>query len=392
MKCLEAVEWMHRYIDHDLSEEESSALFEHIQSCRECEEEFAMLKELSAQLEELPVLAPRYSLVDAILPQLEALDLGRREEGSASEEIPAATMSAAPVDRRRKQTSGRSRAYRTGAFGLAAAVILGVFIYQVEPRTIRDAEIASYSALDSGQNSSQESSAQDMAQPSAAQQPDSQNMTSDSAQKAAQDTATQDAGLQALESEASEDNKPASSEEHSTAGSSPTADSKHSATTAPEQPNSPASNQKSSSSSAGQKPSSQENDKPVNKEDMSAGNAAGAADGAVSDERVADPPLLEENSSITEQEADVPNERMLMGVSQFAAFNEWPSPDGLFLVKYLDEHLYLYRNESDSSTIVTDLPIEGEWISGEWSEDGTVFTYIVEKDGVSASYTLQPVR
>ncbi|GIO35990.1 hypothetical protein J41TS12_08510 [Paenibacillus antibioticophila] len=381
MKCSEAVEWMHRYIDHDLSEEESSALLEHIQSCRDCKEEFAMLKELSAQLEELPVLAPRYSLVDAILPQLEALDLGRREEGSASEEIPAATMAAEPVNRRRERTSGRSRAYRTGALGLAAAVILGVFIYQVEPRTVRDAEIASYSVMDTSENSSLESSAQDMAQSS-----DADHITSGSAQE----EAAQDASSTTPESEAS-DHRPAA-DEQSTADSSPTADSGHSPETAPAQPDSSVPNQKSPASSSGQKPTSQENEKLANKEDTSAANRTDAPEDAVSDERASDAPMLQENDGNVEQEADVQDGTIMMGISRFAMPDEWASPDGLFLVKYLDEHLYLYRNEIDSSTMVTDLPVEGDWVSGEWSEDGTVFTYIVEKDGVSASYTLQPVR
>lgn len=372
---------MHRYIDHDLSEEESSALLEHIQSCRDCKEEFAMLKELSAQLEELPVLAPRYSLVDAILPQLEALDLGRREEGSASEEIPAATMAAEPVNRRRERTSGRSRAYRTGALGLAAAVILGVFIYQVEPRTVRDAEIASYSVMDTSENSSLESSAQDMGQSS-----DAHHTTSGSAQE----EAAQDASSVTPESEAS-DHRPAA-DEQSTADSSPTADSGHSTGTAPEQPDSPVPNPKSPSSSSGQKPTSQENEKLANKEDTSAAIRADASEDAVRDERASDPPLIQENEGIAEQQGDLQDGGMMMGISRFAMPDEWTSPDGLFLVKYLDEHLYLYRNEFDSSTMVTDLPVEGDWVSGEWSEDGTVFTYIVEKDGVSASHTLQPVR
>lgn len=383
MKCSEAVEWMHRYIDHDLSEDESSLLFEHIQSCRYCEEEFIMLKELSAKLEEIPVLAPPYSLVDAILPQLEALDLGRREEGSASEEIPAATMAAAPVNRRRERTSGRSRAYRTGAFGLAAAVILGIFIYQVEPRTVRDAEIASYSVMDTdmSENSSLESSAQDLAQPS-----ETQNMTSSNTGEAAQD-----ASSTAPESAIS-DHKPTSSEERSTADNSPLADSDNSTGTAPKQPDSPASNQKSPSSSTGQKPASQEHEKSANKEDTSAGDSVGASDSAMSDERASDLPQFQENDAIAEHEADSLDGRMMMGITGFASSNEWFSPDGLFLVKYRDEHLYLYRNESDQSTMITDLPVEGNWVSGEWSEDGTVFTYIIEKDGVSASYTLQPVR
>ena len=54
MKCPEAMEWMHRYLDHDLNEEETSLLFEHMRSCEECAETFALLRKLSAQLEDLP--------------------------------------------------------------------------------------------------------------------------------------------------------------------------------------------------------------------------------------------------------------------------------------------------------------------------------------------------
>lgn len=374
MKCSEAVEWMHRYIDHDLSEEESSVLFEHIQSCRDCEEEFAMLKKLSEELEQLPVLTPRYSLVDTILPQLEALDLARREEGSASEELPAATMTTAPVaQRRRKVTSSRSRAYRTGALGLAAAVILGVFIYQVEPRTMKDAEMTSYSVMDKS-DSSLDSAAQDAGQPSEAE---ASSTTSD---------IVREAEALAPELEAS-DNKSASSQESSAGEGNFAADSNKLAEEAPRQLDSSTSTQKHAPS---QKPASQADEKSAanNNEERASGDQRTGT----SDEAVADLPLLQEGDAIFEEQTEMRDSGMMMGIAGFAALNEWSAPDGVFLVKYLEEHLYLYRNESDELTLVTDLPVEGDLVSGEWSEDGAVFTYTVEKDGASTSYTLHPVR
>lgn len=86
MKCAEVVEWMHRYIDHDLNDEETSLLFEHIRECSDCAEEFELLNELSAKLSELPDVTPRFSLVDRIMPQLDEIDRARLEEGSAVED------------------------------------------------------------------------------------------------------------------------------------------------------------------------------------------------------------------------------------------------------------------------------------------------------------------
>ena len=43
MKCPEVVEWMHRYVDHDLNEEESDLLFEHLRHCEDCAEKFELL-------------------------------------------------------------------------------------------------------------------------------------------------------------------------------------------------------------------------------------------------------------------------------------------------------------------------------------------------------------
>ncbi|MEI0738159.1 zf-HC2 domain-containing protein [Paenibacillus sp. JTLBN-2024] len=80
MKCPEVVEWMHRYLDYDLSEEETVQLYEHLKHCPECTETFRMLKSLSRDLEDLPKVTPKFSIVDAIMPQLEAIDQARQEK------------------------------------------------------------------------------------------------------------------------------------------------------------------------------------------------------------------------------------------------------------------------------------------------------------------------
>ena len=137
MNCPEAVEWMHRYIDHDLNQEERFLLFEHIRTCDECAEKFELLNRLSAQLEDLPDVTPKYSLVDAILPQLEVIDQARKEEGSTIEEMTLLLgTGTVPLTgdgpsryRRLNATKRRQRIYRFGALGLTAALFLGVFIY-----------------------------------------------------------------------------------------------------------------------------------------------------------------------------------------------------------------------------------------------------------------------
>lgn len=58
MKCAEVMEWMHRYLDHDLSQDEMIEMFSHIDDCSSCAEVFDRLKMLSQQLEQLPDVKP----------------------------------------------------------------------------------------------------------------------------------------------------------------------------------------------------------------------------------------------------------------------------------------------------------------------------------------------
>ncbi|MFK4300697.1 hypothetical protein ABH892_000796 [Paenibacillus sp. RC254] len=143
MKCGEEVmDWMQRYVDHELGEEETSQLMNHIATCPDCAEKFHILQTLSRELEELPAVSPAFSLVDSIMPQLDAIDRAREEQGSALQEMQPVATDPGPGPRRRTQPipwwnrmSGRA------AMGVAAAaVVLGIVVFNFEPKTVQDAE------------------------------------------------------------------------------------------------------------------------------------------------------------------------------------------------------------------------------------------------------------
>lgn len=74
MRCEEVSEYMQRDLDHDLNDEEQRKLRDHLAFCEECTVIYERLKKLSDELEQLPDVKPAYSIVDAIIPQLDMLD------------------------------------------------------------------------------------------------------------------------------------------------------------------------------------------------------------------------------------------------------------------------------------------------------------------------------
>jgi hypothetical protein len=143
MKCEEVMDLMQRYVDHDLDELETFELLDHVAECPACAEKFQILQALSRDLEELPAVTPKYSLVDAILPQLDAIDEARREQGSALQEMKPVTLQGAPG---RKQQSEPlpwwKRAAGRAALGVAAAAaVLGIVAITYEPKAVENAEM-----------------------------------------------------------------------------------------------------------------------------------------------------------------------------------------------------------------------------------------------------------
>lgn len=382
MKCPEVVEWMHRYVDHDLNEEESDLLFEHLRHCEDCAEKFELLNELSTQLEELPLVVPSFSLVDAILPRLEAIDRTHQEEGTTAEFIsPVATValeSASNHRVQRKETSRRGRFYRVGALGtVAAAAILGLFIYQYEPQTIPNAEIKSESQDSSSTNAKMDRSN------SAAESSVSDGEAADEAnmdKMASQDTAAtapgSDKGLADRNnaSGGSANQAPAATESPATGDKMPSANSSGKST--PAKSTAPASGADSNATKAGSSKQSEPS----------------ALQGSLAEEALNPYDLME--TSVGDHDEMV--SRMGIAGSGFAAnatLNQWNSPNGSYTAELQDGHLYFYKTTSEvERLLVIDQSIKGNWVSGEWSGDSATFSYQTEQNGVTDTYMVDPLK
>lgn len=142
MKREVAEEWMNRYLDGDLSEEDADILFRHIDNNPDDADTFRIMSALSLQLEKLPDVKPRFSLVDSILPALDDIDAERRAEIASDIGImePQHESKDEFTERRRQRSSWRDRLpVRTIGGLVAAGVILGVSIATYEPKTLSDA-------------------------------------------------------------------------------------------------------------------------------------------------------------------------------------------------------------------------------------------------------------
>ncbi|WP_338551992.1 zf-HC2 domain-containing protein [Paenibacillus sp. KS-LC4] len=121
MNCQEVMEYMQRELDGDLDEYERATMTSHFKQCPDCAAMFERLKNLSAELENLPHVTPSYSLVDAIMPQLEQLAF--EAAGSAPEPQETATP-------KRRKTPNRVASFKlrqlTGV--VAACLVAGTFI------------------------------------------------------------------------------------------------------------------------------------------------------------------------------------------------------------------------------------------------------------------------
>lgn len=118
----EGMELVQRSIDGDLNEEESTRLQTYLQNYPECAALLEKLTRLSEELTQLPHVVPRYSLVDAILPQLERM---------TPEPAPGASEAAAveaPYEPRSRRSGGRKTLYRRVAGVVAAGVVAGVLL------------------------------------------------------------------------------------------------------------------------------------------------------------------------------------------------------------------------------------------------------------------------
>jgi len=153
MNCQEVMELMQRQLDDDLSDAELEVLMNHTRQCPDCAAMFERMKQLSAELTALPKVTPSYSLVDAIMPELERLDRLAASTATAAEAASETSGSVAAAPRRMP----RNRRWTTwSAIGsvVAAGIVAGLFILN-DPAAIKDDHAAkiSYSVADLPQDS-----------------------------------------------------------------------------------------------------------------------------------------------------------------------------------------------------------------------------------------------
>lgn len=391
MKCAEAVEWMHRYVDHDLNDEETSLLFEHIRNCSDCAYEFELLNELSAKLSKLPDVTPRFSLVDQIMPQLDEIDRARREEGSTLERdsiigavaASAGTNPGSVGSRRDKKTAQRSRtrSIRTGVLGtVAAAVILGIFITQYEPRTIPNAELSTaYQSTDSSNN--QPAANEFLARSMDEAESNASQMTDGAAEKSGAGP-----GNEGDMSGFTKSGEPSSAGD---ARQGEKASANQSGAKGDESSPAPGNTPAESNGDAGGRPTSDVSRSTAPNDGTPEGSPA---QGEPAQSSSADDGELEEhNMEVAPFAQDEPissqDPAQKMGIAK--VLEEWSSPDETHRAVLLGNHLYIYQEDNESSLLVADEQVTGTWIKGEWSSDGTKFTYEADVDGSVTKHSVE---
>ncbi|MCV4229711.1 zf-HC2 domain-containing protein [Virgibacillus sp. LDC1] len=394
MNCQEVVERMHRYLDRDLTSEETAQMYQHIAVCPMCAETFNILKSLNRELEDLPAVTPPVSLVDAIMPRLDAIDRDRQnlvEPPVVKSQEPAEMM---PEMRRpRRAGSWWSTIGGRTAIGAAAAVLIfGVAIFNHEPKMLSDAEIPYEEASTTSAGANDESAAtqsQEMAQPFAAEggtetggesnegndsSASLRSSPSESSSEANADTAPDDTKATQEPSDAANGTKkdvtaPDTSVQKKDDGEPQVSDQP--ATSNNEVP-------KNNTTSPSDPPASE----PEQGSETMDAQTSPTESADTSSEMV--PPISDPSGDAGTGSTES-SDRSTGSYQGLAMVPEqWSSPDGLYRASLEADHLIIYRLPSGSQTspeaveTVETIPLGGSWVSGQWSEDGLTFKYKVQ--------------
>ncbi|MNO21983.1 hypothetical protein D3C76_117600 [compost metagenome] len=381
MKCAEVMEWMHRYLDHDLSQEEIIEMFRHIDNCPSCADVFDRLSMLSQQLEQLPDVKPPFSLVDSIMPRLDELDRGVQEPVMTSTD----ESKVVPFNRKSshgKFSKGSSLAARTGIGAVAAAIILLIAIFNMpDSMPAADVDQTFNEAADTS------SSLQKSAVPTGSELEAGQDRSANSADGAA-NTTGQDNGAQSNDTFSAGDNTTSGGSTELVAPS--TVPSQDAPAVAPDTSKEPPAvkrqtEEPDNAPATPAPPAAQ--DKRIGSPNTSGDNAAqestpkkGIAGGNDSNS------TGDTQQSPSSQEAGIMNMMPAM-----VAPSPWSSPDGRFDAELAGQQLVIYSIPAgasrDDRTALTSLPLEGDWVSGVWSEDSREFTYVTMKNGSEVTKT-----
>ncbi|MFC7681469.1 anti-sigma factor family protein [Paenibacillus sp. GCM10028914] len=375
MNCQEVVEYMHRYLDQDLDPEETAQMYRHVAVCPACAEKFSVLKSLSRDLEDLPAVTPPYSLVDAILPQLEAIDRARTEQTKEDAVIRPAVMVPELKRNGRRANWWGSIAGRTVMGSVAAAIILGVAIFHYEPEMLSDAEVPYNGAsLPASRNSS---GSQEL--------PENDTLTSKSVvsekgetenngeERSITSEETEEPGKSKLDKSLSDEPVSTDAQPSSPVPTPPQQDKKDEPRTGG---NTSSGEGTANNNAKDSVPPQQTQDQYVPPEQQVEPDSQRIADNH-SDQLPADKDIPSTDNS--EQEV---GKTSLYGITGMIP-QQWPSPDGLYSASVAIDKMVLFRLPSVADQLpeeVIALPLNGEWVNGEWSKDSKVFTYTLLVD------------
>jgi hypothetical protein len=391
MNCAEVMEWMHRYLDQDLSRDEIVEMFLHIDDCPSCAEVFGQLTFLSKELEQLPDVKPPFSLVDSILPQLAELDHSSREQSAVRSEEPVVV----PFSResaRGKASKGASVATRTGIGAIAAAVLLGVAIFNM-PDKMPGADVEQMlqdSATPASGDASNMIEARTFNIESNASSVDNGSdlgagQDIEATPDAVQDNPALDRVMEPTESASmttAPTNEPnARSSELSIP--QPTDNVKPKPTKKPEKPKPDVVTKAQTPNPSNASDSQSKVDKKEQMADIESSDAGGAMSSS----------LLMQDSPETSYDDYVHG--VNLDSAKDSKLQTWTSPDGLYTVEVAGLQLVIYKNSPkgavEGGSPVTSYSLEGNWVSGEWLADSSQFTYVTEEAGINITkvYTVQ---
>lgn len=410
MKCEEVVEWMHRYLDHDLGDAETAQMLQHVAQCPECAENFSLLRALSRELEDLPQVTPKFSLVDAIMPQLDAIDEARREQSSTIQEmtpVPAAFENLQrSSERKPKQKWLNSMVGRMSMGAAAAAVVLGVAIWGYEPEKVENAEsmmLSSGSTQETGEVDQNPLSRELENDESFSPQNNSGPLMDDTENKSSMTektdpmTAPEENGPeQSPEPEVKDNqtsNQPGTTTEtdNSTEARNTTPDASNSQKSPDQGQDTQPKNQDSNTATV---PPADENEKESTETSDDRESESYNTQGIAPEVEMKEP--TEDNqSSGTDSGTAAPNGSKEFvapdqGITSTMTSKEWSSPDGSYVVMLIDNQLSVYSKsatDSDVLNLVEQRNLEGTLKTAGWSSDSTSFNYETDKDGTTVKNT-----
>jgi len=399
MKCEEVVEWMHRYLDHDLGEAETAEMLQHVAQCAECAENFSLLRALSRELEDLPQVTPRFSLVDAIMPQLDAIDEAKKEQSSTIQEmspVPAAFENLQrSSERKPKQKWLNSMAGRMSMGAAAAAVVLGVAIFGYQPEKIENAEmIMSTGSAQEGGNEDQNPLSREINNEDfSSSESESSGLIDNYNQPFVDDKKSQEA---APEEDGSEKIQEPELKEGQTPKQPDTGSELNKSDVKKNAPSS--SNPADSTKSADQQKSQDTATAtvpPVSSGENGATESENGDAQSLTSQDMPDVKVEEPTEGTTSPDSETGMDaaggnKGLVATDSGALSNttpkEWKSPDGSYLVMLLGDQISIYSKpaaDPDVLNLVEQRNVEGTLKSASWSKDSTVFNYETDQDGTT---------